>query len=464
MAETIGRKLKEIRQNKGISLDEIALKTHISIEYLKAIEDGDLDALPSQVQMRGFLRLIASELGVSIGSLEVSEHQIKEKYPTRPEKQVNQPVSDPAQEEALSGEEPTDDESQPNISGASDAAPLIPSTPEEQSDQSQTELQTSTLMFKAIGKTLVERRELLSLSINDIDEHIRIRPKYITDMEAGRFAQLPSPVQAKGMLQNYAEFLNLDSDQLLLSYADALQMQRQERQTKRREKSQRSAKALSPTRLQLKKFFSLDLLVIAALFIIFSTFVVWGANRIMDADNPQDNANELPEVADVLLATGSPTSQLTPTFNQTSEEEPGEETTLEAATPIFTALPNDNPINIIIIPRQRAWVQVSSDSEIIYTGRVLPGNAYDYSGEETVEVLTGNAGALQIYFNDQDIGSPGLIGQVVTLIFTENGLVLPTPTNTPTITETPQASPSPTLTPSPTAAPTITLSPTPSSN
>jgi len=123
-------------------------------------------------------------------------------------------------------------------------------------------------------------------------------------------------------------------------------------------------------------------------------------------------------------------------------------------------LPNNNPINIVIIPRQRTWVQVTVDGEINFEGRLISGNVYDYSGDDSVEILTGNAGALQIYFNDQDMGSPGLIGQVINLVFTESGLVQPTPTNTPTITETPRATPSPTSTPTATQTRMPTLTPT----
>ncbi len=81
---------------------------------------------------------------------------------------------------------------------------------------------------------------------------------------------------------------------------------------------------------------------------------------------------------------------------------------------------------------------------------MLTGNAYDYSANALIEINTGNAGSLQIYFNDQDIGPIGLIGQVADLVFTENGLVQPTPTATPTVTKTPQATPSPTPTQTPT--------------
>jgi hypothetical protein len=130
-------------------------------------------------------------------------------------------------------------------------------------------------------------------------------------------------------------------------------------------------------------------------------------------------------------------------------------------TPIFTLAANNSPINILIIPRYQAWVQISSDSELIFEGRLIPGNAYDYSGSDSVEVLTGNAGALQIFYNEEDVGSLGLVGQVLNLIFTEDGLILPTPTNTST-PEPIQDSPTPSVTPSPTRTPipTDTLQPT----
>ena len=258
------------------------------------------------------------------------------------------------------------------------------------------------------------------------------------------------------MLANYAGFLNLDVDEILLKYADGLQIQRLERTKQTKLAPTEAKQALSSSRLRLKNFFSLDLLVIAAFFIGFSAFVVWGVNRILNTNATPISPTDLPEVADILLATGSPTPReatLQETgFSPDQTGTPG----VEDATPIFTPLPNNNPINIVVIPRQRVWVRIISDQVTVFEGRMLPGNAYDFSGEETLELLTGSAGALQIFFNEQDIGSPGLVGQVVNLIFTADGLILPTPTNTPTITETPKTTP----TPSPTA--TISETPEPS--
>jgi cytoskeletal protein RodZ len=306
------------------------------------------------------------------------------------------------------------------------------------------------LIFSEIGEMLQQRRDLLSLSLDDVEKHTHVRKHYIELIEAGEFGELPSPVQARGMLANYAEFLNLDVDAILLYYAEGLQTQLQEIQIAKPKKS--PARALSPNALKLKNFFSLDLLVMAGIFLVFATFVIWGVNRILSADLPDPSATELPEVVDVLLATDmAGTATPEGTAGAVTTGTPGEGEVTEGPvepTPLFTPVANTNPINLVILPRHNTWVQVYTDYEMVFEGRMLSGNAYDYSAEVLVEINTGNAGSLQIYFNDQDIGTIGLIGEVADLVFTENGLVQPTPTPSPTPTMTPEVTP--TLTPTPT--------------
>ena len=463
MAQPIGHKLKEIRESKGISLEEISHKTHIRLNYLDAIESNDLDQLPSPVQMRGFLRLYASELGIDLKDLEVEGYQKSGTHSNKDyEEEQGEPdeTRKPASQETFEVEDERDDESDVEHTLIMDSE--IKMQPDlEKPGISETEYAGySTAIFKAIGAKLQARRRLLSLSYDDIANNLHIRKVFLKALEAGEFEVLPSPVQARGMLANYAEFLNLDVDALLLEYADGLQEQRIEKQEKNAVNERKSAKELSETRLRLKNFFSVDLLMITALFLGFAFFVIWGVNRILSADENNLQTTDIPEVADVLLATGTPTPQISITLIDTQPTSNPSETTPEEPTPIFTSLPNNSPINIVIIPRQSTWVQITTDGEVSYVGRLIVGNVYDYSGDNTVEIRTGNAGALQIFFNDQDIGSPGLIGQVVNLIFTESGLVQPTPTNTPTITETPRPSPSPTVSPTATQTRIPTATPT----
>lgn len=69
MSETIGDKLKQARQARRLTLDQAAQTTRIRPHYLEALERGDLSAIPSNAQARGFLRIYADFLGLDPTSL-----------------------------------------------------------------------------------------------------------------------------------------------------------------------------------------------------------------------------------------------------------------------------------------------------------------------------------------------------------------------------------------------------------
>jgi hypothetical protein len=94
-------------------------------------------------------------------------------------------------------------------------------------------------------------------------------------------------------------------------------------------------------------------------------------------------------------------------------------------------------------------MRVTVDGNIEFEGRVIPGSAFSFSGDFQIELLTGNGAALQVFFNDTDLGILGVYGEVVYKVFTPEGELLPTPTATPVPTSTPVASPTPQPTISP---------------
>ena len=59
-----GHFLSQMRQDRGISLDELAGTTRISVRYLEAIEDNAFDRLPAAPFVRGYVRQVAQILGV----------------------------------------------------------------------------------------------------------------------------------------------------------------------------------------------------------------------------------------------------------------------------------------------------------------------------------------------------------------------------------------------------------------
>lgn len=58
----IGQYLRQVREEKHLSLEEIAARTRIQTRLLRAIEEGQVRALPEPIYVQGFLRQYAGVL------------------------------------------------------------------------------------------------------------------------------------------------------------------------------------------------------------------------------------------------------------------------------------------------------------------------------------------------------------------------------------------------------------------
>jgi cytoskeletal protein RodZ len=403
-----GDKLRQERQARELTLEKISQETHIRISYLQALEAGDLDSLPSLAQARGFIRAYAGVLGLDSEDLlrEIEDFALA-------------PAEDPLP----------------------DSAAASPAGPDDRDVEA---------IFSEIGQTLTQQRELLGFSLQDVAQHTHLRVHYLEAMEAGKMAQMPSPVQGRGMLSNYATFLGMDPDPLLLRFADGLQADLASKKpaaTRPRPASRLAA----PTGI--RRLISGDLLIGGVLVIAFIVFVFWGVIRIAATSAQATPEPTAPSIARVLLASPSPTmSPPTATPTLTSGEDTSLEATQAESIPLLPPEGGDGAVQIYIVVRQRAWMRVLVDGDEAFSGRVVPGSAYQFDGDSQVEILTGNGAGLQVFFNQQDLGPLGFYAEVINQVFTADGILTPTPTLTPTLTGTPRTTP--TQTPSPTLSPT----------
>jgi cytoskeleton protein RodZ len=62
--ERLGARLKLAREGTGLSLSELALRTHVRRAYLEALEEGRYADLPEDVYARNFVRLYGQALGL----------------------------------------------------------------------------------------------------------------------------------------------------------------------------------------------------------------------------------------------------------------------------------------------------------------------------------------------------------------------------------------------------------------
>ena len=62
----VGAALRDAREQRGISLDELSRTTKISVATLRALERNQIDRLPGGIFVRGFLRACAHEVGLDV--------------------------------------------------------------------------------------------------------------------------------------------------------------------------------------------------------------------------------------------------------------------------------------------------------------------------------------------------------------------------------------------------------------
>ncbi len=62
--ESVGEFFRQVRETKGLTVDEVASKTRIRTDFVKALEEGNFAKLPDQVFARGFVRSYARSLGL----------------------------------------------------------------------------------------------------------------------------------------------------------------------------------------------------------------------------------------------------------------------------------------------------------------------------------------------------------------------------------------------------------------
>jgi cytoskeletal protein RodZ len=61
----LGAHLRQVRQQHGLTLEQVAAQILIQPSLLHALEEGDLNALPEPVYIRGLLRRVADTLGLN---------------------------------------------------------------------------------------------------------------------------------------------------------------------------------------------------------------------------------------------------------------------------------------------------------------------------------------------------------------------------------------------------------------
>ena len=487
MNPTVGEQLRQAREQKGLDVRDVVKQINIRLQYLQELENDHPELLPSEIHARGFLRLYAGFLGLDPEPLleswraqdaqliQSQELQIPEQ-PSEIEKPktnilegaksflahkfAKQPKEPPPP--AIS-EKPIEEDAEPKIVSDEQIQAELPQPTEELKDipvtqgekQEQTELdqdkeaqpvlpkRSSQELFDEIGIAMKSRREKLGLTIADAEMLTKIKNIYIQAIEEGRFQDMPSTVQGRGMLFNYAKFLEMDDSAVMSLYTDALHTRRVERTVEKHEQKQPPVTLKINIPEKIRQFLTPDLVLGGGLVLALFVFIFWGALQVFSSAPSE----EIPEAGISneeiqITATISPVAQESD-LSETPEPQMTQIAGVQINTPIPSpvATVNTAPLQLYIIAQQRAWMRITADGNLVFEGRTVPNTSYTYSANQRIDLMTGNGAALEVYFNQEYLGKLGGVGEVLNLSFTLDGLLIATPTATPIASPTQTAIP-----------------------
>ena len=74
-----------------------------------------------------------------------------------------------------------------------------------------------------VGVTLKAEREKRNISVDDIKEQLKIRPRLLQAIECGLYKELPDATTVGALVKSYANFLGLDGAVFSQNYRDEMQ-------------------------------------------------------------------------------------------------------------------------------------------------------------------------------------------------------------------------------------------------
>jgi len=419
MSELTGSQLKTIREEKRIPLEQVASATRIRLSLLEALELDEYAELGSRTQARGFLKIYAEYLGVPLESS--TEPVAEAPKPILPETRASPSTTLDETDAGTVQELPVTSETKKK---AAKRKPVFQSKlisdkgkKVDKSAQLPPSNTRSQQILDEIGRELQNRRKYLDVPWELLTEQTHIPRKQLVALEQGLLETFASPSEAKGLLQTYGRFLNLDTDLLLIRFADALQERRLEKAQPSVQRKKAPQK-LAPVLLVLRRFFSLDLFFGTILVGGILFFLIWGAADLVNQPDSRADSTELPEMMDVLIGSQTPVQVMpSPTAIITEQA-----ILLPSPTPLILPTDTTASVQVVIQARQTVWIRVSADGKQLFSGRMLAGSANAYSANEYIEVETGNIAALSFVFNGAALEPINRIGSIGRLRFDPIGM------------------------------------------
>lgn len=268
---------------------------------------------------------------------------------------------------------------------------------------------------KSVGRILKEARTVKNISLESASKATRIHINILKAMESDATKSL-GPVYTKSFLKLYAEYLDLNKEEILKRYQDALDF----------EETAKTRRVRFPGEQPLLKTFVLGAVlakwarkifrrnnfrILAALLIF---LVVIGLLQLRRHHRNTPSRSVAAPVAKTTDAQPAPKAASRKTSTPPAVKAPvpvkegvSKQTVSSAAAP---AVKNAEKIILVLRAKEKTWLQVKVDDKVVFQGILARGATESWQACDKIGLWLGNAGAVELELNGKllkKIGRPG---------------------------------------------------------
>lgn len=232
--------------------------------------------------------------------------------------------------------------------------------------------------MSSLGQDLKKERELRGISLKEIAESTKITYRFLKALEDDQINLLPGKFFTKGIIRAYADYLNLDTEEILNRYQETV-----EKEEQRKRQMREAEEETSYSREGIRKIIIYGFIT----FVIIACFLF--VCQILRKNPPERTTTVLSQIAGEKPALPSPE----------------EESVL--TQPQFTGL------ILEMFFHQETWLQIYVDGVLKIDGIKMPGEKIRLEAEKEILIHLGNAGGFTYTINGKEGKSFGKSGQVV---------------------------------------------------
>jgi transcriptional regulator with XRE-family HTH domain len=233
---------------------------------------------------------------------------------------------------------------------------------------------------ESLGKYLKRERENRKISLREVSKQIKVRELFLKAVEEDRRELLPSVTYVKGFLSAYAKYLGLDPNEVILRY----------------ETESKGEPVIPPEAPPEKKILRKPKFLWMIGGVIIVGFIALYL-LLSPSQPPVGPLPPKPEAKEIIPHLPPP--------------------------PVSESLSvlEERGISLAVRAVERTWVAIQIDDQPVREATFQPGESFTYQAAKQIELVVGNAGGLDMTFNERRLEKIGESGEVVTVLLTPLG-------------------------------------------